>query len=593
MKPERYNQRTGTAQPSIKMILFSAGICLLLLFSPLGVGLALAPVIDLALGQHHMVIYGDQANGYLSEISASGDFNKDGFKDLLLGAAGRNQFAGAAFMILGSANPASTIYLFVNQANLTVLGAGNFHALGHSVAAGDVNGDGYDDMIVSADGFNSGRGAVYVFLGGPDLTGPAVVNLASSTSSPNASPALTILGASAENRLGRSVASGDVNGDGIADIIIGAYKVSLNERIEAGAVYVILGNTGISAAAPNTINLASTQAALTIYGESGAPGSLNPAGPVSKERLSPLFADELRQGAAELGDRLGRSVAVGDVNKDGIADIIAGAYGANVGANPDAGKTYVFYGSASYSSAAPQIIDLGANPAGANIALNGVDANDQSGFYVASGDLNNDGFDDILTSAYFSQGVDNAAAEAGEAYVVYGGSSLPATINLATNASLTIYGAAAGDRLGRSLAAGDVNGDGYVDLILGASRADPNGRQDAGTVYVINGRQNIPSPILLNDPAKADVRILGAASSGVSCEADSPNTIDCSDEAGHSSGVGDINGDGVADVVVGALFANQGNLQDAGAIYVIFGGSGSNPPPPSNGRFLYMPVLYK
>ena len=591
-KPGRDLRQPGTDvfvyQFDFKVAVFSLAIAALLLFFPLGAWRAIlarpaiAPVVDLSLDQQHMVIRGDQANAYLSELTASADFNGDGFKDLLIGAAGRNShgsFSGAAYMILGSANPLSVINLSTSQANLTILGASTNHALGHSVAGGDVNGDGFDDMIVAADGYNSNRGAVYVFLGGASLAGPQVIDL----SLPGSAAALTITGKATGERLGRSVASGDINQDGFDDIIIGAYNASPGGRTEAGAVYVILGSSSISAAAPKTIPLQSQAAGLTILGAGGDPDGAGIASLGAPEAASPLFADELQPLAtAEIGDRLGRSVAVGDLNGDGIADIIAGAYGANVGSNADAGITYVFYGSATYSDAAPQTIDL--STTAASLTLNGIDAGDQSGFFVMAGDVNKDGYADILTSAYISQGYNNAAASAGEAYVVYGSASLPASLDLATQ--VTIYGAAAGDRLGRSLASGDVNGDGYDDLILGASRADPPGRPDAGIVYVIYGGTSLPSPVLLSDPNNANVRILGAGGTGVTCDPEVMPETDCSDEAGHSSAVGDINGDGVEDVIVGALFANNGSLQDAGAAYVVFGGE-------RGGRYLYLPAVTK
>jgi hypothetical protein len=163
------------------------------------------------------------------------------------------------------------------------------------------------------------------------------------------------------------------------------------------------------------------------------------------------------------------------------------------------------------------------------------------------------------------------------------------------NANLTVFGANGGDRLGRSHAAGDVNGDGYQDLVLGASRADPSGRLDAGRVYIIFGRASFQSAaIQLSQSSAADVYVLGDGDSGVTCNEPVDPAADCSDEAGHSTSIGDINGDGFDDIIVGALFANNDATQgaviyDAGVSYVIYG----NNEPPQTSSNLYLPYLEK
>jgi hypothetical protein len=224
------------------------------------------------------------------------------------------------------------------------------------------------------------------------------------------------------------------------------------------------------------------------------------------------------------------------------------------------------------------------------VALDGLDADDQSGFYVGAGDINKDGRADIMTSSNTSAGFNNASgAETGEVYLVYGGASLGGTLSLA-NANLTVFGAAGGDRLGRSHASGDVNNDGYQDLVLGASRADPVGRLDAGRVYVIYGRDSFQSAaIQLSQSSAADVYILGDGDSGETCNEPVNPATDCADEAGHSTAIGDINGDSFDDIIVGALFANNGATPDAGVSYVIYG----NNAPPKTGSNLYLPYLEK
>ena len=519
----------------LKSLLLSSVIGLGLLFFFVGFVLANGPVVDLSQDEQDVVVRGDTTDGWLGEVTGAADFNNDGFDDLLIGAAGvgyNGQYSGAAYMILGSGTPTPTIDLTTTAPNLSVYGAAAGDKAGHSVAGSDVNGDGFSDMVIGADGYDSDRGATYVILGhdGGFFSTPITVDLAIT------SPALTILGhQSSGERMGRSVAGGDINHDGLGDIVIGAYYASPGGRNQAGAVYLVLGDSSITSTTPSTIDLSSTAAALTIYGD-------------------------------EAGDRLGRSVAVGDVNGDGVADIIAGAYRANDNGDLDVGKTYVFYGSGTYTTTSPITIDL--NSASADVTITGVDPGDESGFYVGSGDVNNDGYDDIIIGAYQSNGYGNAFSGAGEVYVVYGAGSLSSNISLPAGADVVAYGAAGGDRLGRSLASGDVNADSYDDVILGASRADPDGRGDAGRVYVIYGGSRISSTLLLSDTTSANIHILGDEQATYPCVSVG---ADCSDEAGRATSAGDINGDGADDIIVGALYANNGSIVDAGAAYVVYG----------------------
>ncbi|MFB0518368.1 MAG: FG-GAP repeat protein, partial [Acidobacteriota bacterium] len=134
-------------------------------------------------------------------------------------------------------------------------------------------------------------------------------------------------------------------------------------------------------------------------------------------------------------------------------------------------------------------------------------AGDKIGIVFAHGDINDDGYMDILLSSYFATVAGRTSA--GAAYAFLGSSSPPLTIDLSTqSADLTIYGAVANDSLGRSLASGDVNGDGYDDIIIGARHADPGGRSSAGTTYVIFGGSLLPSLIDLNS-ASANVTVYG------------------------------------------------------------------------------------
>ena len=418
----------------------------------------------------------------------------------------------------------------------------------------------------------TGAVALAVLVGAPANADQAPIPLLTGSD-------LRIDGPLAGERLGASVATGDVNGDGITDMLFGAPQADRNSRADSGSVYVVFGTTQagpvdlanlgsggfrIDGASPNA-SFTEGLATADFNGDGkddiiiGAPsvGSGGTAYVVygrtatSTIDLDDLGAAGVRIDAAASGDSLGADVAdVADLNSDGKADIAIGANQADSG-GANSGTTYVILGRSSNAT-----INVGSLGIG-GFTIKGAAAQEISGDAVANaGDVNADGRDDLVIGA-FAAGA-NSRSQSGSAFVVFG-QAVPGDVDLASLGSkgFRIDGAAAGDFLGFSVAGiGDINADGRDDMALGAPSADFGGTS-TGSTYVILGRTS-PSDLDLASLGSEGFRIDGAAttdSSGVSVTGDA-----------------DVNDDGVADLLICAHQAkNSFNL--AGATYVVFGGS--------------------
>jgi len=452
----------------------------------------------------------DAGIGY--SVSGAGDVNGDGIADIVIGAPNANNVAGQSYVVFGSKEPwPVNVYLTtLNGSNgFAINGINPNDGSGLSVSgAGDVNGDGIDDILIGAPGNNANTGQSYVVFGSREPF-PAEFNLINL----NGTNGFAINGIYPFDSCGHSVSgAGDVNGDGIADILIGAPTHSA--LIGQGQSYVVFGSKESWPAAMNLSDLNGNNG-FTING-------------INSQDVS------------------GWSVSrAGDVNGDGLDDILIGA----AGAYNKTGQSYVVFGNKGPWPADFYLITLNGNN---GFAINGINAGDAGIGYSVSGagDVNGDGLDDILI------GASGAYQSIGQSYVVFGSTGRwPEVMNLKSlngDNGFAINGINPGDESGYFVSGtGDVNGDDIVDILIGAQFAN----NQMGQSYVVFGsKKSWPAYVYL-------YRLNGTNGFVI-------NGIKSGDWSGNSvSGAGDVNGDGIADILIGAIGSNN----NTGQTYVVFG----------------------
>ncbi len=471
-------------------------------------------------------------------VSTAGDVNGDGYSDIIVGSYfydnGQTD-EGRAYVYHGSASGLSITANWTDESDQV------FALFGVSVStAGDVNGDGYSDVIVGAHGYDNGQseeGRAFVYLG--------------SASGLSANANWAAESNQADANFGFSVSTaGDVNGDGRSDVIVGAYNYD-NGQTDEGRSYVYHGSASVLSFSPNWT--AESNQAFALFGYSastagdvngdgysdvivGAVGYDNGQseegrafvyhGSASGLSIGPNWIAEGSQASTNFGYSVSTA---GDVNGDGYSDVIIGAWLYDNGQTEE-GRAFVYHGSAT------------GLPPTENWTAESDQADARFGNSVSTaGDVNGDGYSDVIVGAH---GYDNGHTEEGRAFVYHGSAS-----GLSANANFTKAGTAGSDNLGSNVSsAGDVNGDGFSDVLISAPYFD-GGQTDEGIVYLFGGAVNGLNPI-------AFASIEGNQDSAQFGES--------------ASTAGDLNGDGYCDVIIGAPFYNNGQSNE-GRAYIYFG----------------------
>ncbi len=541
-------------------------------------------------------ILGDGNQGAMNH----GDVTGDGVIDVVSAATqadvGGTSDVGALYVWAGG-SPSAT-----PTATLTVPGASAGDRLGEAgsgqgIQLVDVTGDGILDVVAVATGADVGgladAGALYVWNGGAGLSGPK---------SPDAT--LTVPGAVAGDQLG-FVGSGQgvqcvhVDGDGVLDLVVGASLADAGGVVDSGAVYLWRGGVGLSGSVAPEATLsvagASAQDRLgdvatgqgigiievtgdgqpdLVVGTSVADRAATDSGAVYVWDGSALSGSvspsaTLEVPAAVTGDRLGdvfsgQGLQFQDVTGDGVNDVVVGAYLADVGGVADTGALYVWRGGASL---------VGTLGPFASLTVPGALASDQlcdtgSGSGIVIADVSGDGTRDLVVGAYLVNALNQGAV-----YVWNGGASLTGSVS--PSATLRIVGGERNDKLtyvgsGQGLLVAEVTGDGVLDILAGSPEGNLGAFDDNGAVYVWTGGAGLIGNLTPNGTLSVPGALAGDRLGNVG-----------SDSTSQGIQLADVTGDGVLDLVAGAIRADVGGVINVGAIYVWSGSTGflGNPAP--------------
>ncbi|MES2642315.1 MAG: MopE-related protein [Myxococcota bacterium] len=416
-------------------------------------------------------IYSDEANYDAGRVVDVGDIDADGFDDLVVATRYADSYSGGAYVLYGPIRGEMSLA----DAGYRIAGSRATYSAGRSIGVGDVNGDGFDDVAVGA----------------PDGTDKEWIMFGPITGNVDLLDAEILYEGIVNTEAGHGSDLADVNGDGVADAVIGAYEEATG-GYAAGSVFIDYGpiTAGTYDLADDTDaqlvgEIASAYAGRYVRAGEDVDGDglgdilaaapyANSAGPYSGAayivyggvtgELDLAEADGTLHGEGP-GDYAGEELALGDVDGDGLADVIIGSYNAYGGTY--AGAAYVVKGPAS------GVTELGS----ADVILRGERAGQYVGLGLAVSDLDEDGMGDLLVAATADS---TSGSASGSVYLFYG--ALSGTLTLG-DAGALYYGEAASDDVGQGLVIGDFDGDGTGDLAIGAP-GERTGGSAAGAVYV-------------------------------------------------------------------------------------------------------------
>ncbi|MBN1902818.1 FG-GAP repeat protein [Candidatus Sumerlaeota bacterium] len=419
-----------------------------------------------------------------------------------------------AILVISGNAFAAPVQLTGTDRALEVRGAASGDALGRPLVCLDLNGDGFEDMVIGkdiSDYYGTVPHPLYIFMGKGSFAAKDLVDL----STENAD--VVIFGETGSMNFANSLAAGDVNHDGIPDLVMADSTFSPSGRTGAGVVYVLFGRTDFFS--------------KTVYDFASGEWDI---------RIIGALAGDDTGGSSMFGGMICEALACGDLNNDGIDDLGIGAHLANVSSWSDAGKVFIVFGKSSFTHGTT--IDLNTQ---ANSVITGNETYGELGTQVDIGDINGDGIADlVLGEEYGSKGLFTSE---GMIFAVWGRSSFPATLSV-SSANLIIKGAAEEDYLGSAVALSDLNRDGVKDLTVTSGG-------DAGDVYGFYGKTSFPSVIDLASQS-ADFVIQG---------------YNVENDIGGTLYNGDFNGDGFGDIMFSSRDGERPGYDTEGRTYILFG----------------------